>query len=146
MTQKKESLSVYAKTDSSFASPDISLEVERTDTVKNKISILQIHYPNDGFCITAADKENIRRYLSFFDSTSIKKINVIGYTDSLGSTVHNQELSLNRAITIRAYILYLGYPSDKITILGLAEKNPISSNSKSEGRKQNRRTEVFIED
>jgi len=68
-----------------------------------------------------------------------------GYTDNVGSESYNDKLSLLRAQSVKDFLLSKGITSN-IKINGFGEKNPITNNSNSEKRKQNRRVEIVLSD
>jgi outer membrane protein OmpA-like peptidoglycan-associated protein/opacity protein-like surface antigen len=70
------------------------------------------------------------------------KIEVGGYTDSVGSAAYNQRLSLARARAVRIYLIEQGVPADQLTAVGYGESSPVASNTTEEGRAQNRRVEL----
>ncbi len=71
-------------------------------------------------------------------------VNVIGHTDDVGDDDYNQELSEQRANTIRNYLIETGADGSKIVALGAGEKFPIASNATDEGRAENRRVEISV--
>ena len=71
-------------------------------------------------------------------------ITVEGHTDSVGSETSNQELSERRAAAVRDLLVSVGVPSDRITITGRGEANPVATNKTASGRQQNRRVELVI--
>jgi len=74
-----------------------------------------------------------------------KKIVVEGHTDSQGKDAFNQQLSQRRAEAVRSYLVSRGIPSDMITAVGKGEVEPIADNKTAEGRANNRRVEIEIE-
>jgi outer membrane protein OmpA-like peptidoglycan-associated protein len=68
-----------------------------------------------------------------------------GYTDSQGPEPHNQELSENRAKSVADYLVSRGIARDRITSKGFGSQNPISDNTSVEGRAQNRRVEIVVD-
>lgn len=74
-----------------------------------------------------------------------KSILVEGHTDAQGSVEKNQILSLERAESVRAYLVNQGIPSDKIRAAGLGPNRPVADNSTAEGRANNRRVEIVVE-
>jgi outer membrane protein OmpA-like peptidoglycan-associated protein len=77
----------------------------------------------------------------------IKKTMVIeigGHTDNVGSDKVNMQLSRERAMTVRSYLIRKGISPERVTAKGYGDSKPINSNDTEEGRKQNRRTEVNI--
>ena len=76
------------------------------------------------------------------DPTS--KIVVEGHTDSQGSATSNQELSQQRAQSVRDYLVTRGIASDRITAQGFGLTRGIADNASPEGRANNRRVEIVV--
>lgn len=66
---------------------------------------------------------------------------VAGHTDSSGSSIDNELLSLERASTVRQYLEDSGIYQLRLRAVGFGEIAPIASNDTEVGRKQNRRVE-----
>jgi outer membrane protein OmpA-like peptidoglycan-associated protein len=71
-------------------------------------------------------------------------IEIVGHTDNVGDDAYNQELSEERAIAVRDYLVGRGVDVNKIYAWGAGEKLPVASNATAEGRAQNRRVEVLV--
>jgi outer membrane protein OmpA-like peptidoglycan-associated protein len=72
------------------------------------------------------------------------KLQVEGYTDSVGGEAYNQKLSENRADAVRDFLLAQGVSHDNITSTGYGESNPVADNSTASGRSQNRRVQLVV--
>jgi OOP family OmpA-OmpF porin len=57
--------------------------------------------------------------------TSIRDIEVVGYTDRLGSDKYNQKLSQQRADAVRTYLVGKGIDGSRLKAVGKGEANPI---------------------
>jgi OOP family OmpA-OmpF porin len=68
----------------------------------------------------------------------------VGYTDSVGTDAYNKGLSDRRAASVKNYLVSKGVPANRIYTEGKGEKDPIASNSTSEGRAKNRRVEIEV--
>ncbi|MDQ6995750.1 MAG: OmpA family protein, partial [Mariprofundaceae bacterium] len=68
-----------------------------------------------------------------------------GHTDSLGDAKENQQLSLQRAESVRDFLIAAGVDAASIKALGYGEVHPIASNEYAKGREMNRRIDVVIE-
>ena len=73
-----------------------------------------------------------------------KRMVVEGHTDSTGSERTNQTLSLNRASSVRDYLVSRGVAPEKITAVGMSSSKPITDNKTAENRANNRRVEIII--
>lgn len=71
------------------------------------------------------------------------RIQVEGYTDSIGSDSYNRRLSERRAESVKRYLTQqFPISSDRLIVRGLGKSHPIASNDTPEGREKNRRVEV----
>jgi outer membrane protein OmpA-like peptidoglycan-associated protein len=72
------------------------------------------------------------------------KLQVEGFTDSVGSEEYNQQLSENRAATVRDFLVSQGVPINNVTAAGYGEQQPVADNTTSQGRAQNRRVQMVV--
>lgn len=73
------------------------------------------------------------------------QVEVEGHTDAYGSDELNQELSENRAMAVREYLLVsTQLPAKKIAASGYGESKPVANNETAEGRLKNRRIDLVI--
>jgi outer membrane protein OmpA-like peptidoglycan-associated protein len=72
------------------------------------------------------------------------RMQVEGHTDSVGGDDYNQQLSEQRAMSVRDYLTQAGIPVTSVTSRGFGKTQPVASNSTSPGRQQNRRVELVI--
>jgi outer membrane protein OmpA-like peptidoglycan-associated protein len=72
------------------------------------------------------------------------KLQVEGYTDSVGSDQLNQKLSENRADAVRAFLISQGVPQDNISSTGYGKAKPVADNATASGRAQNRRVNLVV--
>ncbi|WP_198517282.1 OmpA family protein [Vibrio sp. HA2012] len=71
---------------------------------------------------------------------------IVGHTDSSGSEAYNLKLSQKRAQAVANYLTENGIDASRLTVTGAGESSPKASNDSPEGREQNRRVEVTIEE
>jgi outer membrane protein OmpA-like peptidoglycan-associated protein len=69
---------------------------------------------------------------------------VEGYTDSTGSPWSNVDLSRRRADAVRSYLVSRGCPTERIVARGMGPDRPVADNASGEGRANNRRVEIVI--
>jgi len=72
------------------------------------------------------------------------RVEIRGYTDSIGPELYNQNLSNRRARTIRRYLIKNGINPSRLFAKGFGEYNPVKSNKTRIGRAFNRRIEFKI--
>lgn len=72
------------------------------------------------------------------------KVQLIGHTDSDGNRAANVALSLERANSVRDYLVGKGIPAASLTTSGVGPDRPATSNATPEGRAKNRRIEFHL--
>jgi outer membrane protein OmpA-like peptidoglycan-associated protein len=71
-------------------------------------------------------------------------IAVNGYTDAIGSDAYNERLSVRRATAVKDYLEQHGVAAGRMTVRGFGKADPVASNATPEGRAQNRRVELIV--
>jgi len=121
--------------------------VEVTRTADNQ---LKLNIPNDISFATgsASIKPELRAVLDPFASSlrgdPSARVVIIGHTDNTGSDAVNNPLSLERAHSVRDYIVTRGVTSSRVDTAGRGEREPIASNASESGRAKNRRVEILL--
>lgn len=72
------------------------------------------------------------------------RIEVGGHTDNVGKPDFNLKLSLDRANTVRDYLISKGIDAARVQAKGYGMTKPVADNKTDEGRATNRRTEVIV--
>lgn len=118
-----------------------------TQTEDNR---LKLEIPSDiSFDVGRADiNPNFRTILDTFAkglvSNPSSNVTIIGHTDSSGSDAINNPLSLNRAASVRDYIVARGVATNRIAIDGRGSHEPVVANDTSANKAKNRRVEIFV--
>jgi outer membrane protein OmpA-like peptidoglycan-associated protein len=73
-----------------------------------------------------------------------RRVQIDGFTDSVGTDAYNQDLSERRAEAVKAALVLRGVDPSHIGTEGYGKGYPVASNSESGGRQLNRRVEVVI--
>jgi len=73
------------------------------------------------------------------------RVQVAGYTDSVGTDEYNQALSERRAKAVSGYLSSHGIEASRLSAVGFGETNPVADNKTADGRSQNRRVELNIQ-
>jgi outer membrane protein OmpA-like peptidoglycan-associated protein len=87
---------------------------------------------------------NLDQLAQFLTSHPDRRIQIDGFTDSVGSDSYNQELSQRRADTVKSALMARGIDSSRIGTQGYGKGFPVANNDDSGGRQLNRRVEVVI--
>jgi outer membrane protein OmpA-like peptidoglycan-associated protein len=118
-----------------------------TQTADNR---LKLDIPSDiSFDVNRADiKPNFSAVLDAFANGLINNpsatVTIIGHTDSSGTDAINNPLSLNRAASVRDYLVKKGVASGRFTIEGRGSREPLVANDTPENKAKNRRVEIFV--
>ncbi len=72
------------------------------------------------------------------------RLDVEGYTDSVGGDDYNQQLSESRGGAVRDYLVQQGMAGNSVSTKGFGKADPVATNDTAEGRQQNRRVELVI--
>jgi len=96
------------------------------------------------YTLKPAARERLARISGIVMGYPELKLEVEGYTDSIGSDAFNQTLSEKRAGGVRDYLVTAGVSSDSIVARGMGKSDPIAPNTTAAGRKLNRRVEMIV--
>jgi outer membrane protein OmpA-like peptidoglycan-associated protein len=80
----------------------------------------------------------------FLSEHKERRVQIDGFTDSVGSDSYNEELSRRRADAVKSALLVRGIDSSRISTQGYGKAFPVANNTDSGGRQLNRRVEVVI--
>ena len=122
-----------------------SVEVSRTADNQLKVNV-----PNDVSFDTgsAAIKPQLRGVLDPFAASlhddPNTRISIVGHTDNTGSDAVNNPLSLDRARSVRDYLVDRGLSPSRVEVAGRGEREPVADNASESGRARNRRVEIFL--
>ncbi|RPD37959.1 OmpA family protein [Chitinophaga barathri] len=72
------------------------------------------------------------------------QLQILGYTDNVGTEAYNLNLSRNRAAAVAEYLKGKGLEKYIRHVSGLGETVPVAPNDSEEGRRRNRRVEIII--
>ncbi|MCM4170133.1 OmpA family protein [Arenibacter sp. TNZ] len=103
-----------------------------------------VFFDFDEFQVQDIGTQEIKRVFNYLQSDKTLQIVINGYTDGLGTTSYNMELSVNRAAAVADRLIQLGLARKRITWNGFGAKRPIANNGEEEGRALNRRVEFII--
>lgn len=90
------------------------------------------------------DRDLLENCLEVLEQNPGLSIHLAGHTDHIGDVESNNQLSLERAKSVKDYLISNGIDSSIIYLDALGEEIPIFDNSTKEGREQNRRVEVYF--
>jgi len=115
------------------------------DAVKVTFDESKILFATGKADLTTESKNTLVKVANLLNNNKDCDVAVIGHTDSTGSDAVNQPLSVNRASSVVKYLKSCGVASSQIKRTeGQGSTNPVADNATAEGRKQNRRVEIYM--
>jgi outer membrane protein OmpA-like peptidoglycan-associated protein len=94
--------------------------------------------------LTADARERLAKVAGILIAYPDIHVEVDGYTDNTGPLSFNEQLSQQRADTVRQYLVSQGVPPSSVDSKGFGPNDPIASNDTPQGRKQNRRVDLIV--
>ncbi|MCB5945251.1 OmpA family protein [Acidocella sp. KAb 2-4] len=121
--------------------------VQVTRTADNR---LKLNVPADAGFATGSATLNPRlspildQLGSGLQQNPTETVQIVGYTDSTGSSDINYPLSDHRAESVKSYLVSHGVDGARITTKGMGPQDPVASNATAAGRAENRRVEIYV--
>lgn len=103
-----------------------------------------IFFEVDDYTLRPESEPELQHLLAFMRQNPETKIEIAGYTDSVGTDEYNYRLSENRAFEVYKYLFLHRVKKERMTYKGYGKENPLASNDTKEGRAKNRRTEIRV--
>ena len=91
--------------------------------------------------IMPESKEILEKAYNTLKYNNSISVEIQGHTDNIGKKSKNMKLSLDRAESVKKYLVQKGIEAERITTKGFGPDKPAASNSTTEGRQKNRRIE-----
>lgn len=89
-------------------------------------------------------RERLNQVAEALKQNDGRKVEVVGYTDNVGTDEKNRDLSRRRAEAVKEYLVTRQVPADLLTASGRGKESPIANNANPEGRAMNRRVELVV--
>ena len=144
------------KKDAAFTSRYLSTkdstlnDVKKVDVQVKKVKVGEayklhdIRYATDRFHLNQESINMMGEFAEYLKANPKMKVAIHGHTDNVGSPADNMKLSEDRAKAVYDILVKAGVSTSRLAYKGFGETKPIKSNSNSEGRAANRRTEFVI--
>lgn len=94
--------------------------------------------------VRANDFETLNAVAIVLEEYDKTVVDVMGHTDSDGSSEYNQKLSEDRARAVASYLSSQNVASSRLLAVGYGESQPIATNTTASGKQANRRVEIQI--
>ena len=130
-----------------------AIEGARVDSIRdaNNLKALKVTFDSGILFATgkstlnATSKDALTKFSKILVANPTMDITILGHTDNVGSLDTNQKLSQNRAQAVADFLKSQNVsPTQLKDILGKNYADPIADNSTVEGKRANRRVEVYM--
>jgi outer membrane protein OmpA-like peptidoglycan-associated protein len=119
--------------------------LETRDTARGLVvNMSDVLFDSGKFTLRPAAREKLAKISGIVLGYPTLVLAIEGNTDSLGGDAYNQQLSENRAGSVRDYLSQQGIPAASMTARGFGKTQPVASNDTVGGRQQNRRVELVV--
>ncbi len=119
--------------------------LQTRDTVRGLIvSMPDVLFDFNKYTLKPEARERLARISGIVLAYPDLKLQIEGYTDSIGSDEYNQALSEKRAESVRDYLVSSGVSMNNVAAAGMGKADPVADNSTAAGRKLNRRVEMIV--
>jgi len=121
------------------------MEAKKTDRGM-VITLGDVLFDTNQAKLKSGGMHNVQKLADFFKQYPQRKVLIEGFTDSTGSNSRNQELSDQRASSVRTALLDMGISPERVKSRGYGESYPVAGNDTAAGRQLNRRVEIIVSD
>jgi len=119
--------------------------LQTRDTARGLVvNMSDVLFDSAKFTLRPVAREKLAKISGIVLAYPTLSLAIEGNTDSVGGDDYNQQLSENRAGSVRDYLAKEGIPAGSMTAHGFGRMQPVASNDTAEGRQQNRRVELVV--
>jgi outer membrane protein OmpA-like peptidoglycan-associated protein len=119
--------------------------LQTRDTVRGLVvNMSDVLFDTAKYSLRPLAREKLAKVAGIVSGHPGLRLDVEGYTDSVGSDDYNMRLSEQRGGAVRDYLTQQGMPAASVSAKGLGKSQPVASNDTARGRQQNRRVELVI--
>jgi outer membrane protein OmpA-like peptidoglycan-associated protein len=119
--------------------------LQTRDTARGLIvSMPDVLFDFNKYTLKPEARERLARISGIVLAYPDLKLQIEGYTDSIGSDEYNQTLSEKRAEAVRDYLVSSSVSINSVSAQGMGKADPVADNSTAAGRKLNRRVEMIV--
>jgi outer membrane protein OmpA-like peptidoglycan-associated protein len=108
------------------------------------VNMSDVLFDTGKYTLKTDTKVSLAKVSGILQAYPALKLQVEGYTDSLGGDAYNQKLSENRAGAVRDFLVSQGVQLNSISAEGYGKRSPVADNGTATGRAQNRRVQLVV--
>lgn len=108
------------------------------------ITLGDVLFATDQARLNPEGQRTVQKLAQVLTQNPQRTVLIEGFTDSTGSSAHNQALSERRADAVQLGLLEQGIARNRIAIHGYGEAHPVAGNESTADRQLNRRVEIVL--
>jgi outer membrane protein OmpA-like peptidoglycan-associated protein len=119
--------------------------LQTTDTARGLIvNMSDVLFDFGSYTLKPGAREKLAKISGILLAHPGLTLQIEGHTDSVGSDEFNQQLSEQRAGSVRDFLAQQGVSASAMTARGFGKTQPVATNDTPEGRQRNRRVEIVV--
>lgn len=103
-----------------------------------------VYFETGAFELDEPDIENLNQVVARMLDEPELHLAVAGHTDSKGAAAANTQLSQNRALAARQFLIKSGVAAERVSIQWFGSSQPMGDNNTEKGQQLNRRVEIRL--
>ena len=124
--------------DTAVESTPMSFDTSGSDS--GKIPGLEtVHFEYDKASLSAENKKILQGNAEWIKSNAGYKVQIEGHCDSRGTIEYNLALGERRANAVKAYVVSLGVPAARLSVISYGKEKPIEEGDTESAHVKNRR-------
>jgi peptidoglycan-associated lipoprotein len=137
-SSKKKVEDQQAITNQNIDSSPLGFDAAGSDSGKIA-GLVTIHFEYDKSNLTAEAKKDLEGNAAWIKANGKSTVQIEGHCDERGTIEYNLALGERRAQAVKSYLVGLGVPADRMSVISYGEEKPLVSGSGDEAWSKNRR-------
>jgi peptidoglycan-associated lipoprotein len=105
-----------------------------------KISgLVTVHFGYDKSSLDSGAKKDIATNVQWMKANASAKVQIEGHCDNRGTIEYNVALGERRANAVKAYMVSMGIPADRLSVISYGKEKPLESGDNEAAWAKNRR-------
>ena len=124
------------------AADKLAAEQAALEAAKSKLKTIYFDY--DSYILSQTERDTLYSNAEYILKKYKGKVKLEGHCDERGSDEYNLALGENRAKTAMNYLITLGVPAERLSVISYGKEKPVDSGHTEEAWAKNRRVEFTI--
>lgn len=137
-SKDKEEVVDTMEVDGGITSKPIGFDPMGSDS-GNIPGLATVHFEYDQFSLSPEARNILSQNAEFMRSNSVVNLQIEGHCDARGSIEYNLTLGERRANAVKSYLVSLGIPDSRLSVLSYGEEKPMNAGDTESAHAANRR-------